>query len=435
MDDPHGSVCLAAKHQVIAIVVRRRCLGRNLAFAHVRILEADSMLLKELGCDDTSIASFTDSDCSSSIGTIEADELRVVFRRNSTSWDSARDDTFPTKNSSIPYGAVVKLDLLSCTDHDEGVVVQVGTPSQKSYEVIRWSILVEPREQAVNDARQTAQTNNSSESSEEGVSCSKYFTSRMNQYLKYNPHQREKKNTKQLKQLLNPPPQDQNMDAIPSHGNKKHKALRAKIFASFLMETFGQSMFQKGDDEGYILDIAGGGGKLSLELALQCQSQCFIIDPLIRGKKDTQQFSSRDIKRIEKVNGIVPKHMAKCFMLNDVCLDLVKRSSCIVGLHPDECTEDILDAAIQLEKPAAIIPCCVFASLRPDRCLASGRIVCTYNDFLDYLMEKDERIKRFELPFEGWCPWLKKNQSLFTLEDHIVQAVKNPDKSCECSCV
>jgi len=88
-------------------------------------------------------------------------------------------------------------------------------------------------------------------------------------------------------------------------------------------------------------------------------------------------------------------------MLNDVCLDLVKRSSCIVGLHPDECTEDILDAAIQLEKPAAIIPCCVFASLRPDRCLVSGRIVCTYNDFLDYLMEKDERIKRFELPFEG----------------------------------
>ena len=96
------------------------------------------------------------------------------------------------------------------------------------------------------------------------------------------------------------------------------------------------------------------------------------------------------------------------------CDDMVQLSSCLVGLHPDECTEDILDAALKHKKSVAIVPCCVFPSLFPkrkflcshvDSCNSSNNTcykpVKTYNDFLCYLMEKDDRLCRETLPFEG----------------------------------
>jgi len=87
--------------------------------------------------------------------------------------------------------------------------------------------------------------------------------------------------------------------------------------------------------------------------------------------------------------------------LSNECLDLVGKSKFIVGLHPDECTEDILDAALETNTPAAIIPCCVFASLFPGRKLENGEAVCSYDQFIDYLMKKDDRIKKYSLSFEG----------------------------------
>jgi len=32
----------------------------------------------------------------------------------------------------------------------------------------------------------------------------------------------------------------------------------------------------------------------------------------------------------------------------------------IIGMHPDQATEDIVDVAIQYQKPFAVVPCCVF---------------------------------------------------------------------------
>ena len=41
--------------------------------------------------------------------------------------------------------------------------------------------------------------------------------------------------------------------------------------------------------------------------------------------------------------------------------------SCLVGLHPDEVTADIVLAASRLRLPFAVVPCCVFPSLFPAR--------------------------------------------------------------------
>jgi len=362
--------------EIKAIIVRRRSMGKNLAFSHVKVMEG----MKMKGDIDTGK---------------DENIIQVVFRRQSNAWDSSKDETFPTKNSQLPYGAVIKLQLYQSHNESNQQGASAITHNTPKYEVHRWSILVDPRIEAVDHAKTVHPADDADGIQHEGVSCSKYFTSRMNQYLKYNGesnsnHAKLSKQSKDTKTI------EQTQDSS-SHGDKKHKGLRAKIFASFLIDRFGPEFFQKG----HVLDIAGGKGQLSLELSLQSQSQCTIIDPLIRGKKDTQQFHSRDIKRIQRAKGVVPNHVAKCFVLNDECLDLVRKSTCIVGLHPDECTEDILDAAIELNKPAAIIPCCVFASLFPDRKLKNGATVCSYDQFLEYLMGKDERIQRFSLPFEG----------------------------------
>lgn len=95
---------------------------------------------------------------------------------------------------------------------------------------------------------------------------------------------------------------------------------------------------------------------------------------------------------------------------------LVRHATCLVGLHPDECTEDIIDVALQLNKPMAVVPCCVFPTLFPGRRLRRlgstddhyiSQNVQTYDDFIEYLLQKDSRLQMETLSFEG------KNQVIF----------------------
>ena len=79
------------------------------------------------------------------------------------------------------------------------------------------------------------------------------------------------------------------------------------------------------------------------------------------------------------------------------------------GLHPDGATEAIVDCALQLRKPFAIVPCCVFPDHFRDRRLkggeegaaTTGRRVRSYDEFIEYLQAKDPRIRLDRLPFQG----------------------------------
>eukprot|EP00041_Stephanoeca_diplocostata_P007504 m.106576 g.106576 ORF g.106576 m.106576 type:complete len:542 (+) comp16909_c0_seq1:197-1822(+) len=75
--------------------------------------------------------------------------------------------------------------------------------------------------------------------------------------------------------------------------------------------------------------------------------------------------------------------------------------SAVVGMHPDQAAEPIVDFALALRKPFALVPCCVHAASFPGRCDKSGRPVKTYDDLIAYLCAKDTRIRRRELPFDG----------------------------------
>jgi hypothetical protein len=85
---------------------------------------------------------------------------------------------------------------------------------------------------------------------------------------------------------------------------------------------------------------------------------------------------------------------------------LVRGASLVVGMHPDEATEAIVVHSLAHGKRFAVVPCCVFAHLSPDRVLlsddgSSSRPVRDINDFCAYLKAKDPRIEEAALPFEG----------------------------------
>ena len=94
-------------------------------------------------------------------------------------------------------------------------------------------------------------------------------------------------------------------------------------------------------------------------------------------------------------------------------LSFVNQSQVVLGLHPDEATESIVDWAIAHQRGFCIVPCCVFARLFPDRHLsdsstASGfRQVRTHQDLCTYLLRKHKGIRCTELSFEGMnkCLW------------------------------
>jgi hypothetical protein len=117
-------------------------------------------------------------------------------------------------------------------------------------------------------------------------------------------------------------------------------------------------------------------------------------------------------------------------VLASISFDTVlSASSVLVGMHPDQVTEAIVDVAIRYQKPFAAVPCCVFTNLFPERVMriptcgnevgqdndasrsSSGfgaedcdlkyKSVQTYEEFIEYLVAKHGSIRTFELPFLG----------------------------------
>jgi hypothetical protein len=366
--------------KVIGYITRRRCNGKNLTFADIHVEESDEKAW---------------------IGTV----IKVVFHRTSPAWNTDFDDSFPFKKNKLPYGGKVMVDL--AMTEEEG-----KRDTFENYDVCSWELLDNPRDEALAAATQDGA---------EGVSCTLYLRARCDAYLRFNNHDAQPKKTRQR-----PPRNNADADssgaadngASPSaqngeytHGDNKAKSMRAKIFASWLIQSFGTETLKQGNG---VLDVAGGKGKLSIELAVQGKIPSTIVDPLVR--KHGKKLDPREAKRIRKMGAPHPNLVSKPFNQTTFLEeneDLLMESSICVGLHPDECTEDILDLALRYNKPVAIVPCCVFNGFFPLRSLPCGKPVRTYEDFLKYLLAKDERLKIEQLPFEG------RNQVVFLLEGPV----------------
>jgi hypothetical protein len=277
-------------------------------------------------------------------------------------------------------------------------------------------MLSNPKDEALAAARQDGI---------DGISSTLYLKSRGDAFMKFNDMAALKakpRRSKKKSEASASPAENEGTTAATAgsttnnnngdffHGDNQAKSMRAKIFASWLIETFGEEYLREG---GGVLDVAGGKGKLSIELSVKGKIPSTVVDPLVR--KHGERLLPREAKRIRKAQAPHPSLVAKPFNQTtflEECEGLIVNSSICVGLHPDQPTEDILDLALRYKKPVAIVPCCVFPDIFQNRFMPGGSgttAVRTYEQFLDYLLAKDDRLQLESLPFEGrnkviYCP-------------------------------
>lgn len=174
----------------------------------------------------------------------------------------------------------------------------------------------------------------------------------------------------------------QKMDAENATGDpyttKTRHAGRHNEFAKWLVDN---------GFDGPIIDVGGGRGGLAWQLQCEYGIECLTIDPCV-----AKPLCKRRRNILRKRGIDAPRRLTST--LQDAS-HLIQTCSALVGLHPDEVTEPIVDYALKYGKPFAVVPCCVFAHLfdRPQ--------VSSYHKFCEYLANKDPSIRVDFLPVDG----------------------------------
>lgn len=216
------------------------------------------------------------------------------------------------------------------------------------------------------------------------------------------------------------------LNAPSTHGDsvdpskKLPHSQRAGVFVRWLEQTYGRALLEKG-----VLDVAGGRGLVAVEAIIRGLRRCVVVDPR------PMRIFRRDRRRISKAIGVPLDDNASLLTASqrtelfgkrfvDSNKELVNSVGIFVGMHPDEATEPILDNALRLQKPFAIVPCCVFSYENQHRRTPEGNLVTSYEDFVAYLLRKAPFARRAFLNFHG------KNQVIYTLpQDYKVETANH----------
>jgi hypothetical protein len=84
-----------------------------------------------------------------------------------------------------------------------------------------------------------------------------------------------------------------------------------------------------------------------------------------RGGAEAKTAETFDDSAAERFQGGLCEHVRETF--TPATWSAFADCSAVVGMHPDQATEAIADFAIAHRKPFAIVPCCVFPQLHPER--------------------------------------------------------------------
>ena len=172
---------------------------------------------------------------------------------------------------------------------------------------------------------------------------------------------------------------------------------RSKVFAWWaIQQYYGVTL---GGGKGVILDVAGGTGELSLLFALS-GIPSRLVDPRggnlpKRQRKQLRRSGREAFERHASLFGGDGRAAAA------TTAKLLRGVSLVLGLHPDEATDFIVDAAIAAKVPFAVVPCCCFSRLFPHRRLQNGSRVGTTVQLCEYLLEKHPAMRAAVLPMGG----------------------------------
>jgi hypothetical protein len=129
------------------------------------------------------------------------------------------------------------------------------------------------------------------------------------------------------------------------------------------------------------------------------------------------------------------QHLQSSIPTYQYALDVVSKCNLIVGMHPDQAVDAIIDAALYKNISFFVVPCCTYSREFPNRRIpliktnntvdndndnkkdnenengngnrktqqqkTTTKVVTTYDELLQYLENKSSDIKRHVLPFEG----------------------------------
>ncbi|KAI9347294.1 hypothetical protein BDR26DRAFT_799651 [Obelidium mucronatum] len=213
-------------------------------------------------------------------------------------------------------------------------------------------------------------------------------------------------------------------DPTPMSQKAPH-ALRAEVFADWLLETFGgPEALSMGSG---VYDIAGGGGQLSLDLIDRGVAKCTVVDSrpfkvgfglkkwikkqrrkhqgFKEGESITNETEENDIDNMDDTALLadLPFKYKQQYFTPESVTDEIRAASLLVGLHPDQATGAIVETAIACNLPFAVIPCCVFRDDFSDRYLKNGNPVATTMDLVEWIKEKKSpgQVQTRFLNFQG----------------------------------
>lgn len=181
-----------------------------------------------------------------------------------------------------------------------------------------------------------------------------------------------------------------------------NKSERHYIFASWLVDTFGLELLSSGTG---VLDVAGGNGKLSAALLDLGVRAVVLLDPKPRWSPDVDIPKDRE-HRLTVLSEALYQDGSHLTNREDTVAETIRLCSIIVGMHPDQATEPIVNLSQRLGVPFALLPCCVMPSLFPHRRQKSNSEmpVRSYRTFCQYILDKapeGETYQQHHLPFVG----------------------------------
>ena len=188
-----------------------------------------------------------------------------------------------------------------------------------------------------------------------------------------------------------------------------NKSERHRLFASWLIETYGLRLLCSGTG---VLDVAGGNGELSVALLDEGVRAVVLLDPKPRLCERARRLEKQG--RLKIIARALYQDGSHLTNWEDTAADALRHCSIVVGIHPDQATEPIVDLARRLSTPFAVLPCCVMPSLFPYRRQMSNMSmpVRSYRTFCQYLLDKAPEGSHY---YEAHLAFVGRNKIIYSL--------------------